>query len=114
MKTITNCFLYIAIMTVLCIIDILCLAMNICAYNWWLTALCTVAIVVGVWVILSAYKRAKGYEEIILESVDSALGLAMLATAKTLRMEAKELLPKIEELKKDKKDEVAEDNGTPE
>lgn len=65
MRTITNCFLYIAILVVLCFLDILCLGINICERQWWLVALDAVAVVICVWAIRVNYKRAKRYEDVI-------------------------------------------------
>lgn len=109
MKTITNCFLYIAILVVLCFFDILCLGINIRVQDWWGVAMCVVAFVVGVLGIRLCYKRAKSYEETILDAIDNTLDIAVLAHAKALRLETKKILSELEELTKDKKDEVEAD-----
>lgn len=60
------------------------------------------------------YKRAKDYEETILEAINNALDIAVLAHTKALRLESKEILSELEKLKKAEKDEMEEDNGTTE
>lgn len=113
MKTISSCFLYIAILLVLCFLNILCLEIDIRTQDWWGVAMSAVAIAICVWAIRRCYKQAKDYEETILEAIDNTLDIAMLAYTKALRMEAKEMLSELEELTKDKTDEMEEYNGTP-
>lgn len=113
MKTITNCFLYIAISVVLCSLNIIFLVINLYTHDWWNVAMGAVAVAICVWVIRGCYKQAKDYEEIILEAIDNTLDVATLAYTKALRLETKEMLSKLEELSKDKKDEMEDDNGTP-
>lgn len=72
-----------------------------------------VAIAVCVWAIYLNYKRAKSYEETILDAVDFALDVAMQAYEKALCMEHKEIFSEPGELFKNKEDEVAEDSGAP-
>lgn len=113
MRTITNCFLFIAIVVLLCFINILCLGINIRIQNWWMVAMSAIAIAIGVWAIRRCYKQAKDYEETILEAIDNTFDIAMIAYTKALRSETKEILSKLEEQLKEKKDEVETDNGTP-
>lgn len=101
-----------AIFVVLCCLSILCLGTNIRLQDWWMVAMSAVAVAICVWFIRVAYKRAKSYEETILDAIDNTLDIAVLAHAKALRLETKEILSELEELTKEKKDEVAEDNGT--
>lgn len=110
MKTMTNRFLYMAILVVLCFFDILCLGTNIYAHDWWGVAVSAVAIAICVWAICLNYKRAKRIEESmearirmiydILPIDETIVHRIMSEVFKGIKTKAKE-------------DEMAEDNGTP-
>lgn len=114
MKTLTNCFLYIAILLALCFLNILCLGIDIHARDWWGVAMSAVAVAICVWAIRLTYKRAKRLEEYMKKDIQTLLNLQLF----DLMRHAFEKYPDafsngFGSNTKDKKDEVEEDNGTP-
>lgn len=106
MKTITKCFLYIAVMCPLGLADFYFALYGIAEGNWIVAALNIIAIVLVVFAIRSAYKTAKGYEKILCDSIsDLQFHNMMLLLKDTIK--SKEANPK------DKDNEVEEHNGTP-
>lgn len=114
MKTITNCFLYIAILVAAGLLNVLCLGINICERQWWLVALDAVAVVICVWAIRLNYKRAKRLEEYMKKDIQTVMNLQLF----DLMRHAFEKHPDafsngFGTNPKTKEDEVEEDNGTP-
>lgn len=114
MRTITNCFLYIAILVAVCLLNVRCLGINIRTQDWWGVAMSAVAVAICAWAIRLTYKRAKQLEEYMKKDIQTLLNLQLF----DLMRHAFERHPDafsngFGTNPKAKEDEVEEDNGTP-